>query len=363
MVNSAISPRCRFHNAMRFKAVDRLPILTWGLWKETEQRWLKEGMKNVEEEFSLFDGPMQSCWLYGKFQGPIPQFDEILLEETNQYQDFQNYIGQVERRFKEQTSMPHFQKYPVACRKDWEEYKRRFNPSSPGRYPADWDIQVQKRISEAACEIRGLAAWGYYGFLREMFGPENLSYMYYDDPNLIAEMNEFWEDYTIRRLEKGIRAMEFDYALIWEDNCYNHGMLHSPDIFKKFMAPHYRRLVEFFNRQGIDIISVDSDGNVTELIPLLLEVGVTAIHPFEVAAGMDVVKIGKEYPELQIWGGIDKRALAMGPAAIDAELKRVIPAMKKRGGYAAGLDHNIPSDISLENHRYYMDKLMEMARC
>jgi uroporphyrinogen decarboxylase len=175
-------------------------------------------------------------------------------------------------------------------------------------------------------------------------------------------MNEFWVEFTMRRLERALREMDFDYALIWEDNCYNHGMLHSPAVFHKFMAPHYRTLTEFFRRHGVDMISVDSDGNVTELIPLLLEVGVTAIHPFEVGAGMDVVAIGREYPELQIWGGLDKRALARGPDTIDAELKRVLPAMKARGGYAAALDHNVPSNVSLANFRYYVRRLGELSR-
>ena len=76
---------------------------------------------------------------------------------------------------------------------------------------------------------------------------------------------------------------------------------------------------------------------------------------------MDVVKIGKDYPQLQIWGGSDKRALAKGPDAIDAELQRVILPMKKRGGYAAGLDHNIPSDVALANHRYYVKRLLDLS--
>ena len=257
--------------------------------------------------------------------------------------------------------MPFFAEYPVKSRADWDSYKNRFDPNSPGRYPANWEQLVAERKTKDSGEIRGVAVWGYYGFLREMFGPENLSYMFYDDPKLIAAMNEFWVDYTIKRLERGVSQMQFDYALIWEDNCYNHGMLHSPKIFTEFMAPHYKKLISFFNRHNIDIISVDSDGNITEFTPLLLDVGVTGIHPMEVAAGMDIVKIGEEYPRLQIWGGIDKRALAKGPEAIDAELQRVLPAMKKRRGYAAGLDHMVPSDVSLKNFRYFAKRLVELS--
>ncbi|MFH0965518.1 MAG: uroporphyrinogen decarboxylase family protein [Planctomycetota bacterium] len=356
-----VSPRERFLHAMRFEAVDRLPILTHAPWDDTLTRWKKEGMESLEAEFAPFDGPMQSCWLYAGHQGPIPPFEEKVVAETQEYQDKQNYIGQIRRNIIGHTSIPYFLRYPVQSRKDWESYKRRLDPYSPGRYPQDWDAVVQARKAADAGEICGVAVWGFYGFPRELLGPVQLSYMYYDDPALIAEMNEVWVHYTMKRLQKGLKEMAFDYVLIWEDNCYNHGMLHSPQVFKEFMAPYYRILIEFLHKNGIEIISVDSDGNIAEFIPLLLDVGVTAIHPFEVAAGMDVVEIGREYPRLQIWGGIDKRALSRGPQAIDQELKRVLPAMKRRGGYAAGLDHGIPSDVSLENHRHYVKRLLEWS--
>lgn len=355
------SSRERFLLAMKFEETDRIPILSWDPWSETMERWKKEGMIDYQQEIAVFDGPMQSTWLYRDYHAPIPAFEEKVLWENDTHIRVQNKFGQIELYLKEGTSMPFHEKYPIKCRQDWEDYKKRLEPYDDGRYPEDWAELVEKRSTTDADQIRGVCVWGYYGFLREMFGIEQLSVMYYDDSSLIAEMNEYWLDFTIRRLERGVSEMDFDYALIWEDNCCKHGMLHSPEIFEKFMSPHYRKLIEFFNASGIDIISVDSDGDVCELIPLLLDVGVTAIHPFEVGAGMDVVKIGKEYPQLQIWGGIDKRALAVGPEAIDAELSRVLPAMKKRGGYAAGLDHLIPSDVSLENYRYYVKRLHELS--
>ena len=76
---------------------------------------------------------------------------------------------------------------------------------------------------------------------------------------------------------------------------------------------------------------------------------------------MDVAQIGRQSPALRMWGGIDKRALARDVRAIDNELQRVIPAMQRRGGYAACLDHAIPSDVSLENHRYYIQRLKELS--
>ena len=356
-----MNSRERFNLAMRFKRVDRLPILYTHGWPTTVLRWKQEGMTSEETLFPAFDGPMQSCWMYGESQGPLPAFEETVLEENDDHSIVRNYLGQKVCQKKNVTSMPHFLEYPIRSRKDWQNYRKRLDPYSPGRYPDNWETLVQERKTIRSGEIRGVACWGFYGFPREMIGPETLSLMFYDDPGLILEMNEFWADFTIKRLERAVTEMAFDYALIWEDNCYNHGMLHSPRIFREFMAPGYRKLVDFFKGHDIDIISVDSDGNVLEFIPLLLDVGVTGVHPFEVAAGMDVVKIGRQYPGLQIWGGLDKRALAKDKTAIDKELRRVILPMKKRGGYAASLDHGVPSDVSFENYLYYVKRLQEIS--
>ena len=60
-----------------------------------------------------------------------------------------------------------------------------------------------------------------------------------------------------------------------------------------------------------------------------------------------------------MWYGIDKRAVAKGPKAIDAELARVAPLVED-GGYVPGPDHSFPPDVSFGNYCYYMEKLREI---
>ena len=76
---------------------------------------------------------------------------------------------------------------------------------------------------------------------------------------------------------------------------YNHGSLINPDMFKRFALPHYRKVCEWLRAQGVKIIFLDSDGDIRELIPIWLEAGINGLWPFEVQAGMDVVKIRCEY--------------------------------------------------------------------
>ena len=85
------------------------------------------------------------------------------------------------------------------------------------------------------------------------------------------------------------------------------------------------------------------------------------MSPFEVAAGCDVVETGKQYPDLAIFGGIDKRVLAKGKEAIDSHLEYILPFMRKRGGYIPTCDHGVPEEVSYENYLYYRKRCIELG--
>ena len=126
--------------------------------------------------------------------------------------------------------------------------------------------------------------------------------------------------------------------------------------------PRYKKIVDVLHSNSIDIIFLDSDGNINELIPLWLECGINFIWPFEVAAGNDAVAMRKKYgKELIIGGAIDKRALLKGKDAIREEVMSKVPFLLESGGYFPSVDHLVPPDVTLENYRYLINTLREVA--
>jgi len=85
------------------------------------------------------------------------------------------------------------------------------------------------------------------------------------------------------------------------------------------------------------------------------------MSPFEVASGCDVVEIGKQYPNLVMSGGIDKRILAQGKKEIDAMVDRIFPIMQARGGYIPTCDHGVPEEVPYENYLHYRQRALEFA--
>jgi uroporphyrinogen decarboxylase len=130
-------------------------------------------------------------------------------------------------------------------------------------------------------------------------------------------------------------------------------------MVEEFMMPHYDRLADFARRRNVPVISVDTDGKVDELVRVMVGHGVTTIYPFEVQAGNDVLRFRREYPDLGIMGGLDKRALARGEAEIHHELGRA-ERMLAAGGWVPGFDHAIPPDVPWINYKHFLEELRDM---
>ncbi|MBC7289285.1 MAG: hypothetical protein H5T86_14850, partial [Armatimonadetes bacterium] len=180
---------------------------------------------------------------------------------------------------------------------------------------------------------------------------------FYDDPPFVEEMMDAFADFIVAMMGQILEYTTIEVFGFWEDMAYKTGPLISPELARRYMLPRYSRVVEFLRGRGVEFISLDSDGNVAALIPVWLDAGINVLYPFEVQAGMDVVEVRRRYGRhLRMWGGIDKRALAKGPEAIDAELERVRPLVDE-GGYVAAPDHGLPPDVPFANYCYFMDSL------
>jgi uroporphyrinogen decarboxylase len=174
---------------------------------------------------------------------------------------------------------------------------------------------------------------------------------------------EHWTEFNCRLATRAWRGIPFDFVLIWEDMAYKNGSLISPRLVREFMLPYYKRFIEHVRGLGCDIIIVDSDGDVTQLAPLFIEVGVNVMLPFEVQAGMDVRAFRQRYGRnLALIGGLDKRSLTHGRAAIDAEIELRVPELLAGGGYISCLDHTCPPDVSLSAFRYFLQRVRSLQQ-
>jgi len=300
------------------------------------------------------------------YYGPWPMFELEVLRTEGEKQIMRNHEGIIMQVYVDDTdrSMPHFLEFPVKTRQDYRTLlKPRLTGPVQDRFPPDWKERCErwKTRTDPLC-LFGDRWSGFFGPLRNMMGLENLSYAFYDDPALVEEMMDDICENVIAITAKILDDTDVDYWAFWEDMGMKSGPLLSPAMFKRYMVPRYRRVCDFLRARGVDLIFVDSDGDVHDLIPHWLDAGLAGLWPCEIAANMEPAPIKAKYGrDLLLFGGIDKRAIAAGPRAIDEELKKV-PPLVAGGGYVPMVDHSCPPDISWPNFCYYMEKLREVIR-
>jgi len=204
-------------------------------------------------------------------------------------------------------------------------------------------------------------------YLRSLIGPERLLFAFYDMPDVIHAAMRAWLSLAEAVVTRHQQYVTLDEMFLAEDICYNGGPLISPRQMQEFLCPYYQQLVEGIKRRQIDrtrhlYVQIDTDGFAVPVIPLYMEaVGMDVMSPFEVAAGCDVVAIGQQYPQLAMFGGIDKRVLAQGRQAIDFMLQRILPAMRRRGGYIPTCDHGVPEEVPYQDYLYYRRRAVELG--
>ncbi len=355
----------RFRAVMNYRPFDRVPLYYFGTWPETLERWQAEGLSS--EEAIPAETGLDPDWEAGMWtcHGLIHNFvltdiAEEVLEETEDYRVVRTPLGAVHQIGKHGSSIPkHLKEALEPTREDWNRFKRYLDPEDPRRWWEGWEEKATA-LNE---QDRALAIVGgsLFGFVRDWMGVEAFSTLPYTDPVLYEDILEHMTDFFIGIYGPVVERVSFDFIYFFEDCCFNHGPLISPDIFDRYYKKRYRRLTDFYRSKGADKILLDSDGNVELLIPHWLDAGIDIVFPVEVGTWRaDPVELRRKFGrDLRMMGGVDKHIIPRGEAVVRAELERLRPLVEE-GGYIPLPDHRIPPECSLEQFRSYVRVFKEV---
>jgi hypothetical protein len=376
-----LAPRERMSPATRklrdaYEMVPGAPLLHREFWlmPGALERWAAEGMPQdvpLAELFHYDDagnfGLGGLGWCEAAF---IPAFEERIVEDRGDYEVAQDYAGRHVLFFKDRRVgfMPEYLAHPVRDLRTWEDdVKWRLDPTTPGRFA---DLPAKREQAQAAA-ARGMiisqGVIGGYMYLRSLIGPMELLYACHDQPALIHDCMAAWLNLADAVIARHQEFVTLDEVFLAEDICYNHGSLISPEMMREFLLPYYQQLIANVRSRQLDPtrklhVQIDTDGFCDPVIPVYRQaIGMTMMSPFEVASGCDVVRTAREYPDLVISGGLDKRVLSKAKGDIDEMVERIIPAMRQRGGYIPTVDHGTPEEVPYDNYLHYRARMVELC--
>jgi hypothetical protein len=184
-----------------------------------------------------------------------------------------------------------------------------------------------------------------------------------DEPRLVerymAATTEGMMTILRAQLELGV-----DGILGAEDWCFGRGPLVSPEMFRRFMAPHLRRIVEECHAHGVPYLK-HLDGNTRVLLDILVdEVGIDGLHSIEPPAGMDIAWVKKTYGDrITLLGNIDcAHLLTFGtPEAVVEAVKEILRVASPGGGHVFASSNSIHSGVSPETFQTMVRAVRELG--
>lgn len=337
------------------KEADRVPI-TDGPWASTIERWHREGMP---ENISYVD-----YFGLDRFEMIVPdnspQFPVQVLEETENYTVVKTSWGATLKNWRHTGGVPEFLDFTIKDADSWADAKSRMEAT---RDRVNWEYlaQAYKQWRESSAWISGLAWFGFDVTHSWMVGTERTLMAMATDPEWVVDLWNHCLSVNLDLLDMIWDAgYEFDELHWLDDMGYKGHPFFSIGMYRELLKPVHKRAADWAHNKGIHV-RLHSCGDVRTIIPDLIEIGVDMLNPIEVKAGMDPLLLKEQYGDkLGFHGGLNA-VLYEHPETMWDEMRRVIPVMKKNGGYIISSDHSVPDNVSLSEFQEFIDLAKHLA--
>ena len=374
---------------LRYQKYDRLPIVHFGFWHETLQKWAAEGHLTADEAKNWSDGNPTDAVISAKIGFDFnwysafhtdsylrPVFETKIIRELpdgSRHELDSNGVVVVSKPGS--GSIPAEIEHTLKDRASWEKhYKHRFQ-WSPERVLHGW-VRANDRMvrfdrggleflrSNSRDYAYGLHCGSLYGVIRNILGVEGSCYLQVDDEPLFDEIIQTVGDLCYQTAKFALESgAKFDFGHFWEDICFKNGPLIAPSVFAEKVGPQYQRITGLLKQHGIDIVSLDCDGLIDSLIPTWFANGVNTMFPIEVGTWDANLAPWRQTfgRDLRGVGGMNKCVFSKDRAAVEAEVAR-LQGLVKLGGYIPCPDHRIAPDAQWDLVQYYC-QLMRANCC
>jgi uroporphyrinogen decarboxylase len=347
----------RMLNALSRKPVDELPHGD-GLWGETHQKYIEQGKLQKDEDVCAhFD----MSWRGGGWLNSTAnlEFQDQILEETEETKLVINGNGATLRWFKAQTGTPEHVDFKVKERAAWEELiKPHLLKVDRRRINFEWYRHEKAR---AAAENRAFCWSGVAPFeqMHPVCGHEYMLMGMALDPEWVLDMVMTFAKMTL--MHQAVLFAEEgapDFMWYYEDMGFKDKPFMSPAMYQELVEPGHKLLFDDAHARGMKVL-VHSCGFVEPLVPGLIRAGMDCLQAMEVKAGMDLPRLAAMFGDkIAFCGGIDIRIIGSNDRAqIEEEINRkIIPVLKAGSGYIVHSDHSIPPEVEHDTLAWFFQR-------
>jgi uroporphyrinogen decarboxylase len=178
----------------------------------------------------------------------------------------------------------------------------------------------------------------------DLLGMPNLMLKMYDAPEIVdavlGHLVAYYFEVSRRIFDTAADAI--DIFFIGNDFGSQMGPLLGEAQFRRFIAPHLKRLVDLGHDYGLRVL-LHCCGGFAPLIPAMIALGLDGLQALQPnCRGMDPAALKAQFGDrLLLMGAINSQLMIEGtPEAVWAETRRILSIMMPGSGYVAGPSHD-----------------------
>jgi uroporphyrinogen decarboxylase len=343
----------RFVRMFAHQEADRVPIID-SPWDATIERWQREGMPAGMSYVDYFG---LDRFISPQLTDNSPRYPVRTVSETETEIVYTSAWGVTMKQWKHAASTPEFLDFTITGPDAWYKAKERIAPS---RDRVNWDL-LQKNYKAWREQDAWISPVVWFGFdvtHSWMVGTERVLLALAENPDWIVDMWRTELETELALLDMVWDAgYTFDSIFWYDDMGYKQNTFFSLRMYRNLLKPFHQKAIDWAHAHGIPA-HLHSCGDVHPLVPDLVAMGLDALNPLEVKAGMDPCALKRQYGDKLVFHGGINAVLWDQPEVIQAEMEKVVPVMKENGGYIFSSDHSVPSSVGLEDFR----RIVELAK-
>ena len=334
----------RFRTALLGGEPDRVPLAEVLVDHEIKEAFLGEKVTQVEADVRFWLSAGYDYVLLGRRIAGFPPF-------WNAARDSDYYDVQV-RRAPTPGGVG-----PVA---DWTDY-RKYRWMEPG----DLDLAI---LDEATQYLPpNVKVVRYLGPIFQvvwmLMGFDTFAFALQDDPKLIRAMFDRVGELVLAEFYDAVERPEVGAIWFLDDVGIKSGLMVDPAVLREYQFRFIAEMAGDCRTRSLPFI-YHTDGDVRQIIPELIDMGVCALHPLEPLA-VDIYEMKQTYGRrLCLIGNIELASvLALGSVDdVIADTRRHLRELAPGGGYCLGSSNSITRDVPLANYRAMLDTVVRWGR-
>jgi uroporphyrinogen decarboxylase len=363
----------RISRILKHQPVDRIGLFEV-FWRETAEKWSAEGHfekpEMISDHFGLDVRRTGGEITPGNYRlinlvADVETADAVV-EETETTKVVRDGNGALLRWIKNGAGAPEHVGFGVADRQDWEaEILPRLLDETTHEKRINFAAYRETR-QKCARDQRFMTCGvvGAFDTMSPMCGHENLLMGMAADPDWVRRMADLYSTLMVRLLETLFQREGLPDGLwVWDDLGYKQTPFMSTAMYRELIFPAHKKLFDFAHSRKLPVV-LHCDGFVEALIPSLIEAGINCLQPIEIKAGMDLLRIKKNYGEkIALIGGMDERVLETNDlGAVERELAAKLPGAMSGGGYVLQVDHSVSHLVEYKTYRHFVERGLELGR-